>query len=103
MIGNPDTIAEAGLLIISNAIICLFQSEPDTPEIGECVAEVERIIVKPDATFVEVTDTLSNAVICLSQSAPEREKCVAEVERTIVKPDAIIDTLSNAVICLART
>jgi hypothetical protein len=95
---------------ISNASMCLTQSESDRTVREACLTELVRTQVNPDAAATELLDTASNAVICLSQSESDttgRDACVTELVRTQVNPDAtigqLVDIISNAVICLAHT
>jgi hypothetical protein len=53
---------------ISNASMCLTQSESDRTVREACVTELVRTQVNPDATIGQLVDIISNAVICLAHT-----------------------------------
>jgi hypothetical protein len=65
---NPDAIGTDWFNAISNAMICLAQSESAKTENEACVTKLIRTQVNPDATFGELVDTISNAVICVTRT-----------------------------------
>ena len=95
---------------VSDAVICLSQSEPDTTISGACVSDLAQAKVNPDVGAIYMLDTLADAVICLSQSEPDTTisgACVSDMVRINSNPNSTIEELLNAiseaVICLART
>jgi hypothetical protein len=88
-----------------------FQGISASPEREACIAELLQIQgTLNELPAVDVLDTFSNSVICLSQSGSDTamaEGCISDLAQTRVNPEipAIewLNSLSEAIICLSQS